>query len=331
MHKACELYLFTMKIKFTPVLLLSVISLPSFCQVTEAEKSLQSQNADTAEGWKKGAVISLNLTQTSLTNWAAGGQNSIAGNGLISLSANYRKNKGIWENLIDIGYGSIKQGKNAPWWKTDDKFDLTSRYGRKMSGNWYYAALLNFKTQMTPGYNYPNDSLKISDFLAPGYLITAIGLNYTPDTNFTLFVAPLTAKTTFVNDRKLADAGAFGVDPAEYDASGKLISNGETMRTEYGSFLRMFYRKNLMENILFQTKLDLFSNYLNNPQNMDVSWEVLLAMKVNKYFTANVTTHLLYDDDIDIAIDSNNDGIAEKASPRTQFKEILAVGFSYKF
>lgn len=320
-----------MKVKFIPIVLFSFISAASFCQVTDAEKFLKSQAADTAEGWKKSVLFSLNLTQTSLTNWAAGGQNSIAGNGLISVSANYRKGKGIWENLIDIGYGSIKQGKNAPWWKTDDKFDLTSKYSRNISDGWYYSALLNFKTQMTPGYNYPNDSVKISDFFAPGYLVTALGFNYTTDTNFTLFAAPFTAKTTFVNDRKLADAGAFGVDPAGYDAAGVLVSRGETIRMEFGSFLRMFYRKNLMENILFQTKLDLFSNYLNNPQNIDVSWEVLVAMKVNKFFTANVTTHLLYDDDIDIAVDSNNDGIAEKAGPRTQFKEILAVGFSYKF
>lgn len=311
--------------------LVQTIIFVSSGQPIDTEKQLRSQNSDTTDGWKKNVLTSLNLTQTSLTNWAAGGQNSFSGNGLLALSGSYKKGKGMWENYLDIGYGTIKQGKSAPWWKTDDKFDLTSKYGRKITGDWYYAALMNFKTQMAPGYNYPNDSIKISDLLTPGYLIGALGINFIPDTNFTLFIAPVTAKTTFMNDQKLADAGAFGVDPAEYDATGKLVSNGKTIRTEFGSFLRLFYKKSLMENIFFQTKLDLFSNYMNNPQNIDVSWEILLAMKVNKYFTANLNTHLLYDDDTDIEVDSNSDGITDKTGPRTQFKEILAVGFSYTF
>jgi hypothetical protein len=75
----------------------------------------------------------------------------------------------------------------------------------------------------------------------------------------------------------------------------------------------------------------LFSDYLENPQNIDASWEVLISMKVNKYISTTLSTHLLYDDDIDIAVDTNNDGITDRFVPRTQFKEVLGVGFSYKF
>ncbi len=302
-----------------------------FSQTTEAEKKIKSQVSDTTDGWKIGGTIAINLAQISLTNWSAGGQNSISANGLLNLFSHYKKGSGIWENYLDIGYGTIKQGKDASWWKTDDKIDLTSKYGQKAFSNWYYAGLLNFKTQMTAGYNYPNDSTKISDLLAPGYLLGAIGLDYKPSDNFTAFIAPLTAKITFVNNQLLANAGAFGVDPATYDTSGSMLTPGKNIRKEFGSYIRLFYKKNLMENISMQTKLDLFSDYLENPQDIDVSWEVLISMKVNKYISATLSTHLLYDDDIDIAVDTNNDGITDNFGPKTQFKEVLGVGFSYKF
>jgi len=302
-----------------------------FSQIADAEKNLKTRSADTSVGWQKGGTITLNMSQVSLTNWAAGGQNSISGNGLLSLFAHKKNGNSSWQNYLEIGYGTIKQGKNANWWKTDDKIDFTSKFGKKAFSGWYYAGLLNFKTQMTAGYKYPDESTKISDLLAPGYLLGAIGLDYNENDNFTAFFAPVTAKTTFVKDQALANAGAFGVEPAIYNPGGEMLSEGENIRTEFGGYLRLFYKKDLMENISMQTKLDLFSNYLKNPQNIDISWEVLLSMKVNKYISATLSTHLLYDDDINIAIDNDNDGTTDSNGPKTQFKEVFGVGFSYKF
>lgn len=315
------------KIIFT-IILLSIVSI-GFSQVTEKEDNLKKQSVDSVDGWKKGGTITINMSQVSLTNWSAGGQNSISTNGILSLFAHLKKGKSMWENYLDIGYGTIKQGKDAPWWKTDDKIDFTSKYGQKAFSNWYYAGLLNFKTQMTAGYNYPDDSTKISDLLAPGYLLGAIGMDFKPSDNFTLFIAPLTAKVTIVNDQTLADAGAFGVEPAVYTDYGEVLTPGENIRNEFGGYLRMFYKRDIMENVSFQTKLDLFSNYMENPQNIDVSWEVLISMKVNKYISATLATHLLYDDDIDIEWTDKNDLL--HVGPTTQFKEVLGVGFSYKF
>ncbi len=316
---------------FFAIGLLFVSTTVIFAQVTEAEESLKKHTADTIDGWKKGGTIALNLSQVSLTNWAAGGLNSISINGLLNLFANYKKGNSLWENYLDLGYGVIQQGKKSDWIKTDDKVDFTSKYGQKAFSDWYYAGLLNFKTQMTVGYNYPDDTTVISNFMAPAYLLGAIGLDYKPSKNLTIFIAPVTTKNTFVNDPDLANAGAFGVEPAVYDSLGMIITKGQTMRSEFGGYIRLFFKTDIMENTSLQTKLDLFSNYLHNPQNIDVSWEVLISMKVNKYISATITTHLLYDDDIDIAIDSDNDGITDKTGPRTQFKEVLGVGFSYKF
>ncbi|MGB3947643.1 MAG: DUF3078 domain-containing protein [Bacteroidia bacterium] len=305
----------------------------TYAQVTEAEKKLRTADADTVIGWKKGGIVSLNFSQASFNNWAAGGQNSISANGLISVFANYKTKNSSWENMLDMGYGVLRQGKKANFIKTDDKIDFSSKYGKNASKAWYYAALLNFKTQLTAGYNYPNDSVKISNLLAPAYLLGAIGMDYKPNASFTCFVAPLTVKTTIVNDQTLANAGAFGVTAAVLDANNQIITPGEKMRNEVGGYLKMVYKKELFKDksVSILSKLDLFSNYLNNPENIDVSWETIIGFKVNKYISATITTHIVYDDDIAINVDNNSDGIIDAVGPRTQVKEVLGIGFSYKF
>lgn len=297
-------------------------------QLTEAETMLKKQKADTVQGWKTGGTLTVNLSQTALKNWSAGGQNSVSLNGLLNLFATHKKGKGVWENYLDLGYGTIKQDGNSGWWKTDDKIDFTSKYGQKAFSDWYYAGLLNFKTQMTDGYNYPDDSTEISGFMAPGYLLGAMGMDYKPSDNFTAFIAPLTSKMTFVNNQDFANVGAFGVEAAITDTAGNIITEGKNFRAELGGYMRIFFKHELMEDVDFQTKLDLFSNYLEKPQNIDVNWEVLISMKVNKYISATVFTQLIYDDDVAIAYDEND---PSKVGPRTQFKEVLGVGFSYKF
>jgi len=294
-------------------------------------KDLTIHTKDTVDGWDKGCIVTTNLNQTAQWNWAAGGQNSIAVTGLLSAHATETTGGGLWENNFDLAYGVVRQGNTKDWWKTDDKIDLTSKYGKKAVRKWYYAALLNFKTQLAPGYNYPDDSTKISDLLAPGYVIVALGAENKPEKEFGLYVAPLTLKVSMVNDQKLADAGAFGVEKAIYDqTTGARMSAGKKTRTELGSYVRIFYAKEVMENITLKTELDLFSNYVDKPENIDVNWEVLLNMKVNKYISASISTQLVYDNDIQIGVDSNGDGVIDSYGPRTQFKEVIAVGLSYK-
>jgi hypothetical protein len=320
-----------MKKKFIPIALLILIACPYLTgQVTEAEKTIRTLPKDTIPlGWNTGGVIAINLAQTSLTNWVAGGQNSLAVNGLFSAFANLKTEKARWDNSLDIGYGLLKQGKDADARKTDDKIDFLSKYGQQAFSNFYYAALLNFKTQMAPGYNYvePDTRDKISDIFSPAYLLIALGLDYKPTPYFSAFIAPLTAKFTIVTDQELSDAGAFGVTP------------GETVKSEVGGYLRAIYTRNdfqaeILRNVTFISKIDLFSNYAENPQNIDVSWENLIALKVNRFISVNINTHLLYDDDILVPWDVDSDGTisaGEGVRSKIQFKEILGVGFSYTF
>ena len=307
---------------FAIVLLSSLFTVITFSQVTEAEKTLRTHVADSTQGWKRGGVFSLNLAQTSLTNWAAGGQNSFAVNGMLSTFANYKRGKTVWVNSLDLGYGLLKQGGTG-YRKTDDKFDLLSKYGYEAFKNFYYSALLNFKTQMAPGYTYSETGRElISDLFAPAYLLAALGLDYKPSDHFSAFIAPLTGKLTFVNNKLLSDAGAFGVTP------------GKKSLSEFGGYLRVIYTKNdfkseFLKNVTFTTKIDLFSNYIKNPQNVVVNWETLIAFKVNKFLSANINTQLIYDDKIKVPVVRN--GVATSIGSLVQFKEILGVGFSYNF
>lgn len=299
------------------ILIAAVMPVIAYSQVTEAEEKLRALTEDSIIGWKYGGVINLNTSQTSLTNWSAGGQSSFSINGVVSLFARNKKEKSLWENYFDIGYGTLHQ-KSEGWRKTDDRIDLTSKYGVRAAENLYYAGILNFKTQMTPGYNYPNDSVIISDLFAPAYLLLALGIDYVPNPDLTLYFSPITYKLTIVADDALSAAGAFGVDP------------GEKFKNELGGYLRAMYKKNLMENVSLQTKLELFTNYLKNFGSIDVSWETLIAMKVNRFISATLSTHLLYDEDVDVEI-TNDDGSIRMYNSKVQFKEVLAVGFSFNF
>lgn len=320
--------------KSNVVVILTLCSIVSgYAQITEKEEQLRAATQDTVYGWKKGGLLNVNFSQAQFSNWAAGGQNSFSLNSLLSTFLSFRSKKFTWDNMLDMGYGVLRQGTNGKIIKTDDKIDFSSKYGRAAAKSWYYAILLNFKTQMRPGFNYPNDSIKISNFLAPAYLLGAIGMDFKPGKKLTAFVAPVTIKTTIVNDTRLADAGSFGVTAATFDSGGNLISHGKKIRNEVGGYVRIVYKTYIFKDssVTLLTKLDLFSNYQHNPQNVDVNWETVIGFKVNKYISASITTNVLYDDDIRIPIDKNNDGIIDSRGPRTQIKEILGIGFSYKF
>lgn len=297
------------------------------------------QTPDTAKApklWTKGGVGALNFSQSSFTNWAAGGENSISATAQLNLFANYKKNNTSWDNTLDLAYGLLKSGL-ADVRKNEDKIDFSSKLGQyAFYKHWYYTALVNFKSQFDNGYNYPDDSNVISHFLAPGYVLGAIGLDYkTTDNSFSFFISPITSKTTIVNDQRLADAGAYGVTPAVWDTVNgvyAITKNGEMYRSEFGGYAKIAFKKDIFKNVNLGTKLELFSNYLKDPQNIDVNWELLLAMKVNKYITASISTQMIYDHDIPVPVERDINGVKVKGTgPRLQFKEVLAIGLSYKF
>jgi hypothetical protein len=261
--------------------------------------------------WKFTGVTSLNLSQLSLTNWSAGGENNIAANALVKLSPDYDNGTLSWDNDLTLGYGLIKQG-NDPYRKSDDQIALTSKLGYKASKHWYYSALLAFNTQFDVGYEDPDlQEVKISNFMAPGYLNLALGMDYQPNEHLSLMISPLSGKFTFVLDDDLSAAGSFGLDP------------DQTVRSELGANIKFAYKNEVLKNVVLDTKINLFSNYLENPQYVDVNWDLLITFKVNEYISASLMTQLIYDYDIKFGQDMDED--------RIQFKELFGLGLTYNF
>jgi len=303
-------------------------------------------NVDTS--WKTGGALGFNLNQTYLSNWAAGGQSAVALTGLFNLFGNYAKDRFAWSNSLDVAYGVLSPDfKNSI--KNDDRFEFNSKAGLQLANkeNWFYSALLNFRTQMATGFlvedgiEVKNGTGKISNALAPGYLTFALGGEYKPNDNFYVLIAPASFKGTIVNDQDLADAGAFGVDAAVFNDLGtQIVTPGANFRGEIGGTIQSVYKHAFAENINFQTSLNLFSNYLENPQNIDINWQNLLAIQIGKAWNVNFTTTVLYDDDINLfkdeAVTEIVDGvetITKEANigPGVQFKETFALGFGYQF
>jgi hypothetical protein len=291
-------------------LLLLLMLIPGALYSTEKIDSLRS--------WNFGGLAAFNFSQVSLTNWAAGGQSSTSGVALFNVFGIYKKDNVSWENSLDMGYGLLKERNNHAV-KSNDKFDFNSKFGLKKTEKLYYSTLFNFKTQFAPGYNYPNTTDAISRFMAPAYITLSLGADYKPNKLISIFVSPLTGKMTIVSDTTLSALGAFGVEP------------GKMVRTEIGSFVKFELKTEIMKNVSLISKLDLFSNYFHNPENIDVNWDVLINMKINDFLSANLITSLIYDDDIKTDVHLNNEGVIESRGPKVQFKEMFGLGLNVKF
>lgn len=269
-----------------------------------------------AKKWDFKGVAGLNMSQTSLSNWAAGGENTLAGNLYLNAAANYKQDKWSWDNSLVADFGQT-YSKTNKWQTSVDKLNLTSKGGYAFAPHWSASALVDFLTQFSRGYNSAQDKNTdrdsyISTFFAPAYLTLALGADYRPSDNFSVLIAPLTGKMTFVLDKKLSDAGMFGVDP------------GKKVFSELGASVVANYQTKLLENITLMTKLSLFTAYTHRFGNIDVNWDMMLSARLNKYMSTTLTTNLIYDDDIKILKDG-------KLAPRVQFREIFGIGLAYNF
>jgi len=309
-------------ILFIALLLFSLDSVfaQEIVKVSKAkEEALSGAPADTStKRWFIQGTGSLAISQAAFSNWAAGGENALGLNAFLNLKVNYRKGKHVWGNTIDLGYGFqiLGVGKDAKATKTNDKIEITTAYGYELHPNkkWYLTLLANFRTQFSAGYNYPDDSTVISNFMAPGYLVVGLGITYSPVKWFYLYVSPASGRFTFVLDTVLANQGAFGVE------------KGKQIRGEFGPYLRADLNKDLAKNINISSSLELFTDYLKDFGNIDVNWSLLLTLKVNKWLATSISTQVIYDNDVMIKTTPTSE-----AGPRTQFKELLGVGISYKF
>lgn len=275
--------------------------------------NVSAQDDTIPSNWKLKAIYGINGTQSSFINWNAGGRNNISLLGYVAGSAKYEKKNLKWDNDLGAALGGMKYLDNEignGLQKTDDRLEVATNLGYRLKEHYYMSMLGSFRTQFMDGFN-DNALPRTSTFMAPGWANLSLGIDYSPNDNFSVFLSPLASKMTFVNDQVLSDAGEFGVDP------------GKRFRGEFGAYFKMKYNKEIVKNIEMKSRLELFSNYLNNPGNIDVNAEVMFTFKVNSWFSASLLWNLLYDDDIDITDKNGNVG------PRTQFKSVLGLGVSY--
>lgn len=294
---------FMKKILFITVLTLS--SVLTFAQKDE-------------EGYVDGAwvlkgVTGVNLSQTSLSNWASGGENAVAGNAYLNGSLMRKSGNWLWANTLVLEYGLSKTESDGMK-KTNDNIDFSTQLGYSTNNKLFYTAMGSFKTQFYKGYKYPDKENIISTFMAPAYSNLSLGLEYRPKAAYSIYFSPISGKFTFVQNDYLSDLGAFGVTP------------GDKFKAELGALMKGRIEQGLMENVNLVSTLELFTAYDKSFGNIDVNWDVLISMKINKYLSATLNTTLKYDDDVKwIDKEGNTKGA------KIQFKEILGVGLAYNF
>jgi hypothetical protein len=286
---------------------------------------------DTISYWSKENKVGLDISQITFVNWNAGGNNSISGLIKGQFIRTYTRENIHWKNELIMRYGINKQ-ESQEVRKTDDQFAFNSTFGYKRDtiSNWYYAGKFNFNTQFANGYAYPNIDLAISRPFAPAYTFLGIGAEYSrKDLNLNFYLSPLTQKTTMVFDQRLADQGAFGVEKAIFDEFGNLVKRGKNIRNETGILVSSQWKREIFENINFENRIALYTDYINNFGNIDVDWQLQLDLTVNQYVKANIRTHLVYDDDIKSKEEEG--GVQVIRGPKIQLKQLLGLGVVYQF
>ncbi|MEN9908239.1 MAG: hypothetical protein RLZZ540_1388 [Bacteroidota bacterium] len=303
------------KLKYT---LAKLVALPEF------EKKLPSC-------WGKKNILGFDISEIAFVNWSAGGTSSISGLLKGDFNRTYEKKLVKWVNELSIRYGMNKQD-GIEVRKTDDAFRFNSTFGHRQDpeSTWFHSAKLNFNTQLTNGYKYPNKDNPISRLFAPAYMFLGVGAeNTTKSKSRVLYLSPFTYKATFVWDQTLADKGAFGVEKAIYDKDGNIITKGKRSKNELGFLITNQYKKEIYKNVVFVNNLSLYSDYVNNFGNVDVDCDLGLNLVVNQYVKANIGTRILYDDDIKNKTEVA--GVQVTEGPKTQLKQVLGVGITYAF
>ena len=301
---------------------------------------------DTAhkKGWKIGGMASVNIGQGSSHNWAAGAETfSFSTAAYLSVFAVKKEGRFNWYNTLDMSYALVNAASTGVR-KTDDKIDLVSKAGYSFAEHFDFSAVLNFRTQFSDGfeYNYFGHGLqhRISGFMAPAYLVLAPGITWKPCSYFNLFISPVSARWVFVTNDPYSFVSPTGVLPTGEIETPLSINYGvqptKKQRFELGAFASATFAKEVVKNVTFSSRLDLYSNYLKDkrlgdigdgksrPANVDVFWTNSLVMKVNKWLNVTYNFDLLYDDDV-------RQFGANKTSAGTQTRSLLTVGFALKF
>jgi len=318
-------------------------------KIDDVKKSLEVSNKDTV-AWVYSGLLSVGINGGFLHNWSAGGElGSLLVNGIFSGRLDRLNHTDIWSNNLDMTYGlTYNYSSSFIPHKTDDRIDFTSKYGvlidstRKL----FLTGLFNFKSQFTRGFDYslPNwDSASTSKFMSPAYFTTAIGLEYRKGSDISFFLSPVAGRLTIADQYYTlrSKEGAFGVP------------YGKTTYYQFGAYFSGRYIIEINKNMIFKTRLDLYSNYLakdtkdslgnvikrDNPGNISVLFDNLFSWKISKCFNVTLGATFIYDNNFPYSRTYKNGGVGpdiDKDEPGAglgwlQMKNVFTFGVGYKF
>ena len=264
--------------------------------------SFAQNNEEPQPNWTKKGIITFLVNQSSFENWIAGGISNVSGGLGLNYDFNYQKNDWTWENKLIANFGLTKI-KNQDIQKSSDLLEWNSVVGKKAKGYWYYSAFLNFKTQFADDLD--KDTKGPTKFLSPGYIQFGPGMLWKKSDNLKVNIAPSTSRLIIVDkDLTEPDKAYFGVE------------EGKSTRYELGASVGAYYKLDLMKNISMENILNLYSNYLEDPQNVDLDYTMNLVMNVNDFISANLSYQTIYDDN---------------AFRGLQTRQVFGIGVNYNF
>lgn len=336
------------------------ITLLTGCLIWATASTLLAQDDPATEeptkSWESGAGIGLDFAQLLQINPKQGaGQNRVGFGSATNFFANYQKDRTLWENQASwqfgmqrLGSGVVNQGTGdtkIPFQKAIDELRIGSKYGYqiKPDGKLYYATLFSLLSQVTPTYqgndDYPGNfvrdafetGLLRSKFFSPATVQLSVGLDYKPTEHLSIYYSPLGTKFVIVSDDAIAVQGVHG-NPVVRDADGNVVSF-DNIDSQLGSTLRAGYSNSFLDDrIAYTSSLLLFSNYLNNPENVDLDWNNSLSYEIFKNFKANLLLNVFYDDDMrvqitDFAAPGGVNGLGKRVSVTQQLLLTYAVVF----
>jgi hypothetical protein len=279
-----------------------------------------------AQFWRLRTEASFALNQGAVSNWVKGGENNVSTSFDITWFADYN-NKSLLlssSNFARIKYGLIKSGEDGIR-KNLDLLETNSKVNHKAFGKFDFSGIMLFKTQISKGYNYPNDSIPVSKLNNPAIITLGFGLDYKPNKLTSINFSPLSYKATFVPDTAVIDQTKYGV------------ASNKRSKHEPGASFMFTNELRPAKNMVVTNRLQLFTNYINNPLNIDVDWEMIFQANLNWFTDVRLNTHLIFDDDTKTPVFDKenkpvmgNDGVQKKTA-RIQFKELLGLSFIFRF
>ena len=350
-----------MKKTLSTILLVLVCLSSAYAQMSDAQKAVAeaakvitaapkaAEKVEKPNYWTSSLKTQINVGQTQLTNWAAGGDNTVSLAAFIYGNANWKKGDMFWNNRLQLDYGFLYASSKPLLQKSSDRIYLESKWGYKAPStqNLYFSANYDFKSQFTTGYDYKTPSVEgledmdrkdqvthwkdarvlKSGFLAPAYTNLALGIDFVPTKWFSLNFAPLTGDLVIVNNEALRGSYSMPLKKQYEGVTEGLPEDGSqfsSVRFGFGAQLKMDAKVNINDNFAYSTQVVLFANYLDIKHCPRINWDNRIDWKLAKYFSFTITTNLIYDDTIMIA-DKNG----ENPKARVQFKESMAFGFTY--